>query len=184
MLLFLIISTPDYLYFTCITELFISFVRIYEFAEISYFQNIYEMEACLETLSAISLLGMAAIDGFTIYREVYNNLWHDIGNMKQKLAVKNFYYAFSSIFKSFTAFSPRLFRGLWKNRLQAYISYILFQSLLLVAHTFALVRLQRALGSWRFRADAFGRQRACALRSIFIDLQNGKGGTCNANFLI
>ncbi|XP_050319801.1 LOW QUALITY PROTEIN: ATP-binding cassette sub-family C member Sur [Bactrocera neohumeralis] len=62
-------KSTNYLYFTCIIELFISFVRIYELAEISYFQSIYEMEACLETLSVMSLLGMAAIDGFTIYKE-------------------------------------------------------------------------------------------------------------------
>ncbi|XP_054082882.1 ATP-binding cassette sub-family C member Sur [Zeugodacus cucurbitae] len=62
-------KSTNYLYFTSLTELFIAFVRIYELAEISYFQNIYEMEACLETLSALSLLGMAAIDGFTIYKE-------------------------------------------------------------------------------------------------------------------
>ncbi|XP_067621301.1 ATP-binding cassette sub-family C member Sur isoform X2 [Eurosta solidaginis] len=62
-------KSTNYLYFTCIIEVFISCVRIYELAEVFYFQSIYEMEACLQTMSAIALLVIAAIDACTIYRE-------------------------------------------------------------------------------------------------------------------
>ncbi|XP_020715182.1 ATP-binding cassette sub-family C member Sur isoform X2 [Ceratitis capitata] len=85
-------KSTNYLYFTCIVELFISFIRTYELAEIFYYQNIYEMEACLEALSALSLLGMATIDGFTIYKERYRpDYLEDYDKIGYKHTLATFY---------------------------------------------------------------------------------------------
>lgn len=45
-------------------------LRIDELAEVAYYEELLELETLLLSVTVLCLLGLAALDGFTIYKEV------------------------------------------------------------------------------------------------------------------
>ncbi|TMW53931.1 hypothetical protein DOY81_000988 [Sarcophaga bullata] len=61
----------EFLYVSCTLTVLIFFLRIYELAEIVYYDSITTLESVIQASSALCLLLLAIIDGFTVYKERY-----------------------------------------------------------------------------------------------------------------
>ncbi|XP_061388439.1 ATP-binding cassette sub-family C member Sur-like, partial [Musca vetustissima] len=59
----------EYLYVSCTVAVLIFMLRIYELAEIVYYDSIMELESVIQASAAACLLFLATIDGFTVYKE-------------------------------------------------------------------------------------------------------------------
>uniref|UniRef100_A0A1A9WKE1 Uncharacterized protein n=1 Tax=Glossina brevipalpis TaxID=37001 RepID=A0A1A9WKE1_9MUSC len=66
-------KSVEFLYVSCTMSALIFILRIYELAEIVYYESVWELESCLQTFSAICLLSIGFIDGFTVYKEKNND---------------------------------------------------------------------------------------------------------------
>ena len=62
--------------------------RIYELAEIVYFEKWFELEPFIHAASAVALLSLASIDIFTVYKEVkYNKCSNTLQNFMFNLKI-------------------------------------------------------------------------------------------------
>ncbi|XP_051858147.1 ATP-binding cassette sub-family C member Sur isoform X1 [Drosophila albomicans] len=66
-----------FLYGSITVELLIFILRIYELAEVAYYEDFFELESSLATISVLSLLTLAIFDGYTIYKERYRDDYLD-----------------------------------------------------------------------------------------------------------
>ncbi|XP_017856779.1 PREDICTED: ATP-binding cassette sub-family C member Sur [Drosophila arizonae] len=60
----------DFLYGSIAIEMLIFLLRIDELAEVAYYEELLELETCLLSVTVICLLVLAALDGYTIYKEI------------------------------------------------------------------------------------------------------------------
>lgn len=60
----------DFLYGSIAVETLIFLLRIDELAEVFYYEDFLELETSLVSISVLSLLTLALLDGYTIYKEV------------------------------------------------------------------------------------------------------------------
>uniref|UniRef100_A0A1I8P9M9 ATP-binding cassette sub-family C member Sur n=1 Tax=Stomoxys calcitrans TaxID=35570 RepID=A0A1I8P9M9_STOCA len=61
----------EFLYVSSTLAVLIFILRIYELADIVYYESIMELESVIQATSAACLFFMALIDGFTVYKERY-----------------------------------------------------------------------------------------------------------------
>ncbi|XP_037957308.1 ATP-binding cassette sub-family C member Sur isoform X2 [Teleopsis dalmanni] len=82
----------EFLYVSVGVEILVFAFRIYELAEIVYDQNIYELESCLQAMTAICLLSVGMADGFSIYKERFKpDYFEDYEKIGYKHTLATFY---------------------------------------------------------------------------------------------
>ncbi|XP_075150338.1 uncharacterized protein LOC142224454 [Haematobia irritans] len=82
----------EFLYVSSAMTVLIFILRIYELAEIVYYESIMELESIIEATSAVCLLFLAIIDGFTVYKERYRpDYLEDYDKIGYKHTLATFY---------------------------------------------------------------------------------------------
>ncbi|XP_073824005.1 sulfonylurea receptor [Musca autumnalis] len=82
----------EYLYVSCTVAVLIFMLRIYELAEIVYYDSIMELESVIQASAAACLLFLAIIDGFTVYKERYRpDYLEDYDKIGYKHTLATFY---------------------------------------------------------------------------------------------
>ncbi|KAH8377825.1 hypothetical protein KR093_007269 [Drosophila rubida] len=66
-----------FLYGSIAVELLIFILRLYELAEVAYFEDFLELETSLASVAVLSLLTLAIFDAYTIYKERYRDDYLD-----------------------------------------------------------------------------------------------------------
>ncbi|XP_037885915.1 ATP-binding cassette sub-family C member Sur isoform X2 [Glossina fuscipes] len=100
-------KSVEFLYVSCTMSTLIFILRIYELVEIICYESVWELESSLQTFSALCVLSIGFIDGFTVYKERYRSDYcEDYERIGYKHTLATFY---SKAF--FWWLMPLLWRG-------------------------------------------------------------------------
>ncbi|XP_046866471.1 ATP-binding cassette sub-family C member Sur [Drosophila willistoni] len=80
------------LYASIAVELLIFALRLNELAEVVYYEDLFELETCLQVITVLCLLALVTVDGFTIYKERYrDDFLEDYETIGYKHTLATFY---------------------------------------------------------------------------------------------
>ncbi|KAH8334240.1 hypothetical protein KR059_007880 [Drosophila kikkawai] len=81
-----------FLYVSTAVEVVLFALRINELSELVYYEDVLELQTCLVGVSAMCMMALASLDGFTIYKECYHDDYlDDHGKIGYKHSLATFY---------------------------------------------------------------------------------------------
>ncbi|KAH8249165.1 hypothetical protein KR032_006949 [Drosophila birchii] len=81
-----------FLYASTAVEVVLFALRTNELSELVYYEDILELQTCLVGVSALCMMALASLDGFTIYKECYHDDYlDDHGRIGYKHSLATFY---------------------------------------------------------------------------------------------
>ncbi|KAH8255681.1 hypothetical protein KR038_008446 [Drosophila bunnanda] len=81
-----------FLYASTAVEVVLFALRTNELSELVYYEDVLELQTCLVGVSAMCMMALASLDGFTIYKECYHDdYFDDHGKIGYKHSLATFY---------------------------------------------------------------------------------------------